>query len=137
MKAKYGLRIGILNIVTLRRENEEEEEVTLLMEERSLNGFGISETREKISERRVIHNNYTCLSIGDIVGKQGMAFIIAPEISYQVDTFVPINNRMAGMILKIGTSRILFMTGYAPQQGRSDDDNSRFYEPEWTCRENN
>ena len=79
MESKYGLRIGILNIGTLR---EKEEEVTLLMEERRLNIFGISETREKISGRRVIHNDYICLSSGDVEGKHGVAFIIAPEISH-------------------------------------------------------
>ena len=73
METKYGLRIGILNIGTLR----EKEEVTLLMEERRLNIFGISETREKISGRRVIHNDYICLSSGDVGGKHGVAFIIA------------------------------------------------------------
>ena len=48
---------------------------------------------------------------------------IAQEISILVETFVPINNRMAGMILNIGTSRILFMTVYAPQQGPNDEEN--------------
>ena len=124
METKYGLRIGILNIGTLR---EKEEEVTLLMEERRLNIFGISETREKISGRRVIHNDYICLSSGDVGGKHGVAFIIAPAISHLVEKFVPIDNRMAGMILKIGTSRILFMTVYAPQQGRNDEEKDRFF----------
>ena len=32
------------------------------------------------------------------------------------------------MILKIGTSRILFMTVYAPQQGRTDEEKYRLYE---------
>ena len=57
-----------------------------------------------------------------------MYFIIAPEISHLVEKCVPINNRMAGMILKIGTSRILFMTVYAPQHGRNDDEKYRLYE---------
>ena len=72
METKYGLRIGILNIGTLR----EKEEVTLLTEERRQNIFGISETREKISGRRVIHNDYICLSSGDVGGKHGVVFII-------------------------------------------------------------
>ena len=46
METKYGLRIiGILIIGTLR----EKEDVTLLMDERRRNIFGISETREEIS----------------------------------------------------------------------------------------
>ena len=87
--------------------------------------MGISETREKISGRRVIHNDYIgliCLSSGDVGGKHGVAFIIASKISHLVEKIVLINNRMAGMILKIGTSRILFMTVYAPQQGRNDEE---------------
>ena len=97
------------------------------MEERRLNIFGISETREKISGRRVIHNDYTCLSSGNVGGKHGVAFIIAPEISHLVETVVPINNRTAGIILKIGTSRILFMTVYTPPQGKNDEEKDRFF----------
>ncbi len=66
--------MGILNIGTLR----EKEEVTLLMEERRLDIFGISGTRENISGRRVIHNDYIWLRSGDVGGKHGVAFIIAP-----------------------------------------------------------
>ena len=123
METKYGLRIGILNIGTLR----EKEEVFILTEEKRLNIFVISETREKISGRRVIHNDYTCLSSGDVREKHDVAFTIAPEISHLVEKVVPINNRMAGMILNIGTSRILFMTVYAPQQGRNDEEKDRFF----------
>ena len=78
------------------------------MEKRRLNIFGISETREKISGRRVIHNDYICLSSGDVGVKHGVAFIIAPEISHLVETIAPIDNMITGMIMKIGTSRILF-----------------------------
>ena len=98
---------------------EKEEDVTLRMEERRLNIFGISETRETFSGRRVIHSDYTCLSSGDVGGKRGVAFIIAPVIRHPVEKCVPVSNRMAGMIVKIGTSRILFMPVYAPQQGRN------------------
>ena len=100
-ETKHGneirLRIGILNIGTWREK--EEEELTLLMEERKLTIFGISERREQISGRRIIHNDYTCLSSGDVGGKQGVT--LAPEISHQVEKCVHINYRMAGMILKI------------------------------------
>ena len=82
METKYGLRIGILNIGTLREK--EEEEVFLLTEEKRLNIFGISVKRENISGRRVIHNDYICLSSGDVGGKHGVAFIMAPEIYYYV-----------------------------------------------------
>ena len=114
--------IGILNIGTLR------EKVTLIVDERKLTIFGLSETREEISGRRIMLNNYTCLSSGDVGGKHGVAFIIAPEISHLVEQFVPINNRMAGMMLTIGTSRILFMTVDSPQQGRNDEKKDRLYE---------
>ena len=74
----------------------------------------------------VIHNDYhmLCWSSGDVGRKHGVLFIIASEISHQVqavEQFMPINNRMTGMILKIGTSRILFVTVYAPQQGVNDE----------------
>ena len=62
--------------------------------------MGISETREKTSGRRVIHTDYTCLSSGDVGGKHGVALIIAPDISHQLEHVMPINNSMAGMILK-------------------------------------
>ena len=68
---------------------EKDEYVILIMEERRLNTFGISETREKISGRRVIHNDYICLSSGDVGGKHGVDFIIAPEISHLVEKLSP------------------------------------------------
>ena len=80
------------------------EELAIPMEVKMLNICGISETRGKICRRRDIHYDYryTCLSSGDVGGKRGMAFISVHEISHhQVDKRVPINNRMAGMILKI------------------------------------
>ena len=107
------------------------EELAIPMEVKMLNIFGISVTRGKICRRRDIHYDYryTCLSSGDVGGNRGMAFITAAEISHhQVEKCMPINKRMAGMILKIGTSRILFMTVYAPQQGRHDEEQDRFYE---------
>ena len=126
METKYGLRVGILNYIGTLRVKEEE--VTLLMEERILNIFGISETRENISGRRVIHNDSICFSSGDVGLKHGVAFIIAPDISHLlVEKCVPINIRMAGMILNIETSRILFMTVYAPQQGRNYEEKDRFF----------
>ena len=46
LETHYGLRLGILNVGTLR---EKEEEIALLMEQRNLKILGISETREKIT----------------------------------------------------------------------------------------
>ena len=48
------------------------------MEERRLTIFGIPQTRKKMSGGRVMHSDYTCLSSGDVGGKHGVAFIIAP-----------------------------------------------------------
>ena len=59
-------------------------------------------------------------------GSMAWLFIIAPEIRFLVKTFVPINNRMAGIILKIGTSRILFMTVYVCL-GRNDEEKYRLF----------
>ena len=49
METKYGLRIGILNIGTLR----EKEEVTLLMEERRTLGDKGKDQREKSHPQRL------------------------------------------------------------------------------------
>ena len=122
METKYGLRIGIQNFENERRRSHP------TYERGRLTIFGIPETSEEINARRFIHNDYTCLSGGDVGGNHAVAFIISPEISHQVETCVLINNRMAGMILKIGISRILFMTVYAPQQGRNGEEIDRFYE---------
>ena len=64
-ETNYGLRLGILNVGTLF---EKEEEIALLMEQRHLKILGISETREKITGKRTIHNEYVCLSSGDPSG---------------------------------------------------------------------
>ena len=63
------------------------------MEERRLIFSLDSDIPNIVSGRRVIHNDYTCLSSGDVGGKHGVAFIRAPEISHQVEKVVPINNR--------------------------------------------
>ena len=48
------LRIGTINIGTLR----EEEEVVTLMEERKLDILGLCETRREGKGRKTIHDNY-------------------------------------------------------------------------------
>ncbi len=51
---RKGLRIGILNIGTLRGK---EEELVMMMQERKINIMGISETRRKTPGRTVLHDN--------------------------------------------------------------------------------
>ena len=70
------------------------------MEQRNLKILGISETREKITGKRTIHNDYVCLSSGDPSGKHGVAFIVTRNINNNIDLFKPVDNRIACMKLR-------------------------------------
>ena len=125
LETNYGLRLGILNVGTLR---EKEEEITLLMEQRNLKILGISETREKITGKRTIHNDYVCLSSGDPSGKHGVAFIVTRNISNNIDLFKPVDNRIACMKLRLNNIKVIVVTVYAPQQGRPEEEKEQFYQ---------
>ena len=125
-ETKHGLRLGLLNVGTLR---EKEEEITLLMEQRNLKILGISETREKITGKRTIHNDYVYLNSGDPSGKHGVAFIVTRNISTRdnnIDLFKPIDNRIACMKLRLNNTKVIVVTVYAPQQGRPEEEKNSF-----------
>ena len=103
-ETKHGLRLGILNVGTLR---EKEDEITLLMEQINLKILGISETREKITGKRTIHNDYVCLSSGDPSGKHGVAFIVTRNISNNINLFKSIDNRIACMKLRLNNTKVI------------------------------
>ena len=118
------LRIGILNIGTLRGK---EEEIVMMMQERKINIMGISETRRKTSGRTVLHDPYICMASGDPTGKYGVALIVTPEVANRMEHFKPINNGMAHMTVNFGREKAVFMIMYAPQQGKTDKEKEEFF----------
>ena len=96
------------------------------MEQRNLKILGISETREKITGKRTIHNDYVCLSSGDPSGKHGVAFIVTSNISNNINLFKPVDNRIACMKLRLNNTKVIVVTVYAPQQGRPEEEKNSF-----------
>ena len=82
----------------------------------------ISETREKITGKRTIHNDYVCLSSGDPSGKHGVAFIVTRNINNNIDMFKPVDNRIACMKLRLNNTKVIVVNVYAPQQGRPEEE---------------
>ena len=91
------------------------------MEQRNLIILGISETGEKITGKRTIHNDYVCLSSGDPSGKHSVACIVTRDVNNNIDLFKPIDNRITCMKLGLNNTRVIVVTVYAPQQGRPDE----------------
>ena len=115
--------IGILNIGTLRGK---EEELVVMMQERKIDIMDISETRRKTSGRTVLHDNYICMASGDPTGKYGVSLVVIPEVANRIEDFKPINNKMAHMTVSFGREKAIFMILYAPQQGRTDEEQQEF-----------
>jgi calcineurin-like phosphoesterase family protein len=113
-----------LNVGTLKNR---EEELVNLMEERKLGLFGVSETREKITARRELHNNYICYSSSVGTGRHGVAIIVSPNMAHHVEKFIPIDNRIVILMLKIRLKKIIVAQTYAPQQGRPEDEKEAFF----------
>ena len=95
----------------------------MMMQERKINIMGISETRRKT----FLTIAYTCMGSGDPTGKYGVALRVTPEVADRIEDFKPINNRMAHMTVNFGREKAIFVIMYAPQQGRTDEENEEFF----------
>ena len=66
-----NIRIGAINVATLR---DKEEEVVEMMKARRLDILGMAETRLRRNGDRTIHEDYRLIFSGKEEGKQGVAF---------------------------------------------------------------
>ena len=118
------LRIGIMNVATLR---EKEEELIEVMKIRKLSITAVCETRMRSNGDRVIHEGYRLIYSGGEQARHGVAFLLEASIAQFVEKVIPINERLIGVDLKLmdGVSMIQV---YAPQQGRPAAEKNEFYQ---------
>ena len=118
-----AIRIGTINVATLR---EREEEIVDVMKMRNFSILALSETRLKGFEDRIIHENYRLINSGSDQRKYGVGFILEPCIAQYVERVNPINERIIGVDMKLEDG-ISIIQVYAPQQGRPAAEKEDFY----------
>ena len=124
MEQKKGLRIGIINIGTFLQK---EEEVVEMMEKRNIEVLGISETRDKITGRRALHNNYVYFKSSEDNGKHGVDVIVSEKIGQYVSSFEYVNNRLMKTSVRTQRQKLVIIQIYAPQQGRPKAEKEDFF----------
>jgi len=120
-----GLRLGITNNETPK---EKEEELVEMMHRRKLDIIGVSETREKESKRRMIHDNYLFIGCGDPLGRHRLGITIKEELAIFVVKYELINNKMVKVCLTTSREKLAIIQVYAPQQGRPKKEKEEFFE---------
>ena len=115
MERKNGLGIGIINTGTFLQK---EEEVVEMMEKRDIKVLGISETRDKITARRVLHNNYVYFKSSEVNGKHGVSVIVSENIGQYVSSFECVNKRLMKINVRTQRQKLAILQIYVPQQGR-------------------
>ena len=100
------LRIGIMNVATLR---EKEEELIEVMKIRKLSIMAVCETRMRSNVDRIIYEGYRLIYSGWEQARHGVAFLLEPSIAQFAEKVIPINKRLIGVDLKLmdGISMIL------------------------------
>jgi Reverse transcriptase (RNA-dependent DNA polymerase)/Endonuclease-reverse transcriptase len=119
------MRIGIINVGTLRDKTEE---IVELMKERKLDIMGLCETRLQGKGRKKIHEDYVLLHTGSERKQHGVAFIVSSRIGDKIADVKHISERMMGISIKEGDSYLDLIQVYAPQQGRPEAEKDTFYE---------
>ena len=125
--ASNGLRIGTANVTTL---NDKVEEMVMLMEERNLQLFGMSETRRKGEGRVRVHKNFTLIYKGlENEAKHGVGLLLSEEMGNLVEQVKYVNERILSVLIKLDTTvKLGVIQVYAPQQGRPWQEKLTFYE---------
>jgi exonuclease III len=98
-----GLRLGILNIGTFL---DKAEEVVELMKKRNIDILGLSETRDKILGRKIIHENYVYISSGEKSGKHGVGIVVNENTGKYITDFENVNNRIMKINIKTKHQRL-------------------------------
>ena len=93
-----NIRIGAINVATLR---DEEEEVVEMMRARRLDILGMEETRLRRNGDRTIHEDYRLMFSGTEEGKHGVGFVLNETIGQSVEKVAFANERIIGMDLRL------------------------------------
>ena len=89
-----------------------------MMEKRNIEVLGISETRDKITARRVLHNNYVYFKSSEVNGKHRVSVIVSENIGQYVSSFECVNKRLVKISVRTQRQKLAILQIYAPQHGR-------------------
>ena len=118
--------ISTINAGTLR---DKVEELIDTMDERGISLMGVAETRWRGEGRKILHNDYQIIYKGNQDNtKNGVAIIMSPNLSENVEKIFFGSDRIIGVVLKIKDKRYTFIEAYAPQQGRPREEKIQFYD---------
>ena len=119
------LRIGTINISTLR---DKEEEIIMLMKKRRMDLLGLCETRLSGEGTKLLHEDYQLFYSGGREAKYGVGFIASKEMAERIGHVRGAGERIMSLSLNIGVRKISLIQVYAPQQGRPQQEKDEFYE---------
>ena len=97
------------------------------MEKRNIKVLGISETRDKITARRVLHNNYVYFKSREDDGKHGVGVMVSEKMGQYVSSFECVNNRLMKISVRTQRQKLAIIQIYAPQQGRPKAEKKDFF----------
>jgi len=122
-KADFKMRIGAINVATLKGK---EEELVEVMKMRDLSILALAETRLKGKGDRIIHENYRLIYSGREDSRHGVGFLVAANLAPYVEKVNNINERIMSIDMTLETG-ISIIQVYAPQQGRTTAEKEEFY----------
>ena len=103
--------------------------MVMLMEERSLQVLGLSETRVRGTGEKRIHKNCKLIYGGQEDGtRHGVAILLAPDLGDLVESTIFVDERIIGVTMRLGACKLGVIQVYAPQQGRPWEEKHAFYE---------
>ena len=118
------LKIGTINVATLRQK---EEELVEMMKMRDISILAVEETRMSGKGDRVIHENYRLIYSGGEDNRHGVAIILTDKLAPYVEKIDQVSERILGIDMKIEAGVGLIQV-YAPQQGRPTLEKDEFYQ---------
>ena len=121
-----NIYVGTFNIRTLRTA-ERELELDNALKEVKFSIIGLSETR--IMGTNIVEkaNGNVLHYIGETKGQKGVGFLIHKDLKHCIEEYIGINERLAALRLKIGSTDTTIIQVYAPTAGSAEEEINKFY----------
>lgn len=124
-KDKNKLRVGTLNVITLTGKSEE---VVDMMERRKIHILGLSETKWKGKNSKLLRGGYKLYWQGhNKEAKNGVGFVFHKDIDPITDVSF-VSERIIRARVNLGNNSFTILQVYAPQQGCSEEEKGKFLE---------
>ena len=110
---------------------DKEEEIIDIMKERKIDMLGMAEMRVRgCEEGKEMGEGFVLMYCGvrEGIRKHGVGIIVGPRLSPCIQRVKIINERLMMCVLKIGRIKYRIYQIYAPQQGHSEEEKTRFME---------